>query len=142
MPSSQAYRHLAEGKLDSAYKVLGWRDRVKSSWRSVRVANVEDNATIANPIGKEISVRAYVELGGLTPTDVRVEAVVGKIGPNRELTNTHVTVLATSGKDGERYVYDGSVKCDIPGHQGYTVRVVPFHSDISVPSELNLIAWE
>ena len=142
IPSAQAYHGLASGRLENAYKVLGWRDRVRASWKSVRVARVEDNATTSNPIGKKISIKAYVELGGLTPTDVRVEAVVGKIGPNRELTNSKSTFLSASGKDGERFVYEGTVACDTPGHQGYTVRVVPFHTDINVPSELNLISWE
>jgi starch phosphorylase len=142
IPSAQAYHHLSSGRLENAYKVLGWRDRILANWKSVRVAQVEDNSTISNPIGKAIHIRAFIELGALNPTDVRVEALVGKIGPNRELVQTKSTVLATSGKDGERYVYEGTVVCDAAGHQGYTVRVVPANEDIQVPSELNLISWE
>ncbi len=142
MPSSRAYLHLAEGDLSNAWNVLRWRDRIQDNWKQVRVADVKDTSTQANPIGKEIHIRALVELGTLTPDEVRVEAVVGKIGPNRELTNFRVTNLGVSGKDGERFVYEGAVTCDLPGHQGYTVRVVPYNQDISVPSELNLVAWE
>lgn len=142
MPSAAAYTHLASDRLKHTYQVLGWRDRVQSSWRSVRVAQVEDTSARSNPLGMQISIRAYVELGSLTPDDVRVEAVVGRIGPNRELSDCKISALAPSGKDGERFVFDGTVPCDKPGHQGYTVRVVPHHTAISVPSELGLVAWE
>jgi len=142
MPSTHAYRNLAEGKLQNAYKVLSWRDRINASWRQVKVANVEDSAVRSNPLGKQIDIRAYVSLGNLTPDDVQVEAVVGKIGPNRELSECKLTRLTTAGKDGELFVFDGSVVCDKPGHQGYTIRVVPFNPAIKVQSELNLVTWE
>ncbi len=142
MPSTHAYSHLAEGKLKNAYQVLGWRDRIQASWRSVRVAKVEDTAVRSNPLGHQIQIRAYVELGDLTPEDVKVEAVIGKIGPNRELVDCEMTVLKTSGKDGERFVFDGTATCNKPGHQGYTVRVTPHHDAVNVPSELSLVAWE
>jgi len=142
MPSTHAYSNLANDKLQNTYKVLSWRDRIQASWRSVRVAHVEDTAVRSNPLGKKIDIRAYVELGALTPDDVLVEAVVGKIGPNRELTECQLTKLTPTGKDGERFVYIGTVSCDKPGHQGYTIRVTPHNDAIRVPSELSLVTWE
>lgn len=142
MPSAQAYHGLVAEKLKAAYKALGWRDRVVDSWRTVRVSKVEDTATRSNPIGKHLDIRAVVELGNLAPEDVRVEALVGKIGPNRELTACTVTVLTASGKNGSGFTFEGSIVCDRPGHQGYTVRIVPHNTAIRVPSELSLVAWE
>lgn len=142
MPSSQAFHDLSASNLRSTYKVLGWRDRIQENWRLVRVAKVEDTAVRSNPIGKHVGVRALVELGGLSPEDVRVEAVVGRIGPNRELSDCSVSILELSGHENGGFVFGGSIACDRAGHQGYTVRVVPHNTAIRVPSELNLVAWE
>jgi starch phosphorylase len=81
-------------------------------------------------------------LGAIDPEDVSVQAVVGKVGLNRELLNTRVENLSFRGKDGELCVFEGVIACDTAGHQGYTVRVIPRNVDVSVPSEMGLATWE
>ena len=142
VPSSNAYCHLAEGDLSRAKNVLGWRDRIRDEWPKVRVVSVEDTSSRENPIGKEISIKATVYLGELQPEDIRVEAVFGKIGPNREIAHCRISPFLPVGKEGDLIVLKSTVSCDQPGHQGYTVRIVPYHSDVSVASELNLVVWE
>jgi starch phosphorylase len=141
-PAAEAYLRLIDNGLARATSAREWRDRVRDAWGQVRVVNVSDSARVVNSMGGRIDLRAQVALGSLTPEDVRVQAVVGKIGPNRELTQTSPQDLALgSGVDG-LYNYEGSIVAEIPGYQGYTVRVVPKHEDVSVPNELSLVAWE
>jgi starch phosphorylase len=142
MPSAEAYHRLEGEGLDRARRALEWRDRVRGNWGQVRVVGVRDSANVANLIGQAFELTAEVELGTLTPEDVRVQAVVGKVGANRELVNTRVEDLAYQGQTDGRAVFSGRVVCDVPGYQGYTVRVVPRHEDVQIPSELSLVAWE
>ena len=142
VPSSLSYQNLASGDLSKAKDVLSWRDRVRQTWSQVRVVKVEDTAQRSNSMGREITITAWVNLGGLTADEVRVEAVFGKIGPNREISHCRLSPFAASGSEGELTKMTATVSCDQPGHQGYTVRIVPYHSDINVASELNLVAWE
>jgi starch phosphorylase len=142
VPAAETYHRMADGDLGRARDALAWRDRVRSNWGAVRVAEVRDGAERANPLGRSFEVTAFVELGPLLPTDVSVQAVVGKVGPNRELVNTKLTELAPQGEEGGRYSFKGTVTCESPGYQGYTVRVVPKHEDVGIPSELSLVAWE
>jgi glycogen phosphorylase len=73
---------------------------------------------------------------------VRVQAVVGKIGPNRELTNAQAQDLELGSSVDGVHTYRGSITANVPGYQGYTVRVVPRHEDVQVPAELSLVAWD
>jgi glycogen phosphorylase len=142
MPAAESYLRLQSDNLQPARDALVWRDQVRGGWKDVRILQVTDTAGNKSPIGREFSVKATVRIGSLQASDVAVQAVTGKIGPNRDLVQTTINDLQLKGHDGENYVFEGSVKCDQPGYCGYTVRVVPRHSDISVESELNLVSWE
>ncbi len=142
VPASQEFVKVSANGSALAKDGLAWRDKVQANWGQVSVVSVSDNAGLSNPMGDEFAVTARVRLGALSPAEVQVQAVSGKVGVNRELTNTSVVDLTFGEKDGEDFVYSGSLKCDQPGHQGYTVRVVPHHPNVSVPAELNLVRWQ
>lgn len=142
MPAAHTYRRYVESNLERARQALAWRDRVRGNWGQVRVVDVQDDAGVQKLIGNAFDIRAFVELGSLTPDDVKVQAIVGRVGPNRELIETRVEDLTFVEKDDVRYVFTGKVTCDMAGHQGYTIRVVPNHEDVNVPSELSLVSWE
>jgi len=142
MPASASFEKMAAGSLDKAQGALAWRDRVSAAWPNVRVIEASDDAGKANALGKMFKVTVKVTLGDLQPEDVRVEALVGKAGSNRELLGTRVETLAPAGTEGGVTIFTGDIACDVPGHQGYTVRVVPSHPDVAVPAELQLVAWE
>ncbi len=138
----EAYKRLSENGLTRAHAALEWRNKIRTNWGQVRVVSVKDSAKSSNAVGKELSLTAVVNLGSLTPEDVKVQAVVGKIGPNRELVRTRVQDLSFVEIEDGKFVFQGSILCDLVGHQGYSVRVVPFHEDVAIPSELSLITWE
>ena len=104
--------------------------------------DVRDSAKVSNALGRTFDLTVAVELGSLSPEDVNVQAVVGKVGPNRELIQSRVEGLAFAERDNLRYVFKGTIECDFPGYQGYTIRVIPKHADVRIPSELGIVVWE
>jgi starch phosphorylase len=142
MPAADSYIRLKSDGLKRAKAAIAWRDRIRDNWSKVRVVKVTDTAGTSNRIGREFSLLALVDLGNLSPEEVSVQAVVGKVGPNREIQNTRVEELCPAGQQDGNQVFKGTVVCDAAGYQGYTVRIVPKNADVSVPSELNLVAWE
>jgi starch phosphorylase len=142
VPAMTSFEELSADGCAGAKRALEWRDRVTSDWKAVGVISVTDTAGVNNVMGDAVQVRAVVELGSISPTDVRVQAVVGKVGPNRELMHTRVTDLLRISGEGSRHVFGGAIGCDFPGHQGYTVRLVPYHPDVLIPNELQLVTWE
>lgn len=142
MPASSQYLALKANGLSAAKEALEWRVKVRQAWPQVGIVKVTDSAARSNPMGQHIKVTALTKLGPLDPSEVRVQALVGRIGANRELVAPTAYDLNFEGSEDGNFVFVGELPCDRPGHQGYTVRIVPQHANINVPSELNLIAWE
>jgi glycogen phosphorylase len=142
VPASRAYAHMAGDGLKNAKDALAWRDRVRQSWKDVKVVHVRSDAQTRNPVGATFDVQAEVALGALAPEDVRVQALSGAIGQNRELYDLELHELNLVGGEGGRFTYTGTVLCPSPGHKGFVVRVVPNHPDVRVPTELPVVAYE
>jgi len=142
MPAASDFKRLGADGLAPAKEALSWRSRVTAAWPNVRVEHVTDNAGRSTTLGRKVAVRAVVALGNLTPEDVAVEAMVGRIGPNRELIDSVPSELTCSGNVDGKFVFEGSIEVRRAGHQGYTVRVTPRHVNVMVPNELPLVAWE
>ncbi|MDX2064948.1 MAG: alpha-glucan family phosphorylase [Fimbriimonadaceae bacterium] len=141
VPAMHAYERRALQGLDNARDALAWRDRVQAGWQSVRVVDIRDTAGTAQQVGDQFEVTAVVELGPLHPEDVSVQAVIGKVGPNRDLMATRVQDLEFVASESGRFTFRGCADADVLGHQGYTVRIVPRHADIRVPEEFQLVSW-
>ena len=137
VPATVSARQVASGAADLAT----WKDRVRKAWPQVAVDHVESLAGDAVEVGTEIHVSALVRLGELTPDDVEVQLVVGRVD---EQDNLHATSAFgfRSGVDVEGGLrrYEGTVEARHSGSLGYTVRVVPHHPDLASVAELGLAA--
>jgi len=142
IPASDAFLRLQEDGLSRARAALAWRDRVRSAWPNVRILSVRDTASANNPLGASFTITVEASLGALTPDDVQVEALVGRVSGGRELTDVNRYVLDFVEKDGAVSRFAGTVTCHEPGHMGYATRVLPKHPDVNVRSELPLVCWE
>ena len=142
MPASQMFNRLVDNGLEKAKSSLQWRDNVMKAWPGVKILQVSDSIDRKATINSGFDVTAKVDLGHLCPDDVRVQVVAGQVTSNRELRNIDLYDLTWQSADGSVHTFTGSAHCDGPGHRGYLVRVVPFHEDINVTTEIPLVAWE
>jgi starch phosphorylase len=112
-----------------------------NAWPGVRVVHVEAGGVGSTPaVGGELSLRASVDLGGLSADDVAVEALYGRVDEHDEL-GSPVRVLLTPAGTGEDGLprYDGQVPLERAGAYGYTVRVLPRHELLAGFAELALV---
>jgi starch phosphorylase len=92
--------------------------------------------------GSALPLRATVELAGLAPHDVRVEAVVGRIAANGELEDTQVLTLAPLEQHGSAYMFGRDFAPFTTGRLGYSLRVSPNHCDDPLNRPCNaLMKW-
>ncbi len=92
--------------------------------------------------GLPIPVRAVVNLAGLSPKDVRVEAVVGRIGVNGNLEETQVMTLPAVEQAGNEYVFLKEFVPHQTGRLGYSLRISPNHYDDPLTRPCNsLLKW-
>ncbi len=106
-----------------------WQGRVERSWSNVRIHHDGDGPGRCVLTGTPISLRALLELGALTPDDVRVEAVVGRVSPDGGLRDTTVVSLPCTGQADGRYLFGREFVPHQTGRLGYTLRVSPNHCD-------------
>ncbi len=141
-PAGAAADRAAADRYAPAKALGAWKQRVRSSWDGVRIANVNAETTTAE-LGTDREVTVDVDLGVLGPSDVAVQLLHGRVGQGDELVDSAlVTLKDGSPADSAGVVrYAGSFPCGSAGRYGFTVRVVPSHPDLATPIELGLITW-
>ncbi|MCU1588916.1 MAG: alpha-glucan phosphorylase [Frankiales bacterium] len=137
-PAARASRDLAAQSFSAARHVAHWRSEVQSRWSDVRVVHVEAGGVGDAPqVGARLEVRALIDLGGLTPADVTVQAAYGRVDESDQLrAPTYVRLTPGERGDDGLQRYGGDVPLERAGSFGYTVRVLP-HSD-SLPTDADL----
>ncbi|MFF4018393.1 glycosyltransferase family 1 protein [Streptomyces sp. NPDC001843] len=139
-PAAQAGRALTP---DAAVELAAWKTRVRAAWHGVTVDHVETTATTATAeLGTTLGLRVRVGLGDLSPDDVEVQAVSGRVDSEDRITDaTTIALKAVGGPDQDgRRVYEGPLSLDRTGPYGYTVRVLPTHRLLASGAELGLVA--
>lgn len=138
-PAAAAHRALGPAE---ARDLAAWKARVRGAWPKVSVDHVEVGDDLEDAeLGATPAVRVRVALGELTPDDVEVQVVTGRVDPDDRLLDPRSTVLKpTAGPDLEgRIPYGGVLALDRTGPFGCTVRVLPTHRLLAHPAELGLV---
>ena len=116
---------------------------MRQAWSQIRIEAIEAGDLAELKVGGEIRVQARVRLGALTPDDVRVELLVGRVNADGDLVDVGATPLKSISSQAESvYVYEASaIPCHISGLRGYTLRVLPHHPNLTTPFQPGLIVW-
>lgn len=141
LPAAAAERAISADEFAPARALAEWKDRVRAAWHYVSVSHVESGGVDAVPqVGDILHVRAFVELGGLSPDDVSVEVVFGRARNGDHLESIATAELTAGAAEGDTVQFAGTVPLKRAGSFGYNVRVVPRHPLLASAAELGLIA--
>jgi starch phosphorylase len=139
-PSATRADSLGQDGHRRARALAEWKERIRAGWSAVAIRGVSSVEAVAD-LGTVRRVEAVVALGELGVDDVAVEVVHGHVGPNDELDGAERSPMAPTGDEGNgSWRFAGEFPCDAPGHYGFTVRVVPAHSDLEWPSDVSFSA--
>ena len=127
----------------AAIRLAAWKRRVRDAWPQVRIEHVESSGVSDSPaLGSQLSVRVYARLGKLSPDDVDVQVLHGKVASDDELSDPTVASLTHAEEyDDGRYRFDADVSLDDTGPFGYTVRICPKNELLTGSADLGLVAW-
>jgi starch phosphorylase len=142
LPAAASGRAQGGPTYEGARDLAAWKKRVRAGWDAVRVDHVESTGLGDSPqVGEVLHVNAYVSLGDLSPSDVDVQVVHGRVSEADELTGTRAESLQpVEGYEAGRHHFAGDVVLRRTGAFGYTVRVLPRHAGLANPVELGLVA--
>jgi glycogen phosphorylase len=140
-PAATSSRTL-NGDYAGAAELAAWKHRIRAGWSQVSVDHVDSSDVPDSPeLGDTIDVHVFVSLGDLSPEDVDVQCVHGRIAHEDDLvdTTTQSLVHAESYEAG-RHRFDGKLELSATGPFGYTVRVLPRNEHLASPAELGCVA--
>ncbi|HEV2199387.1 MAG TPA: alpha-glucan family phosphorylase [Bryobacteraceae bacterium] len=128
-PAHRKWEETVRDGFAAARDYVRWAREVEQRWPGV--AFTEPGTTAVSPVlsGSTVPLRSGLDLAGLTPRDVRVEAVVGRVGPRGELVDTQVLTLDPLEQHGNVYLFGRDFAPLNTGRLGYAVRVTPNHCE-------------
>lgn len=140
-PAALAGRAARANDYAATRAFAGWVRNIRSDWYGVSIEHVESVGLSDDPqIGDTLEIRASVGLGGLSPQDVQVSVVYGRVNDADELTDTHTVPLdAVIDAGNGRYQFSAQLVIDRSGSFGYGVAVLPRNAALANPAELGLI---
>ena len=141
-PAAESSRVACADDFAVARDLAVWKGRVAAAWPGVAVEHVEASGVGDAPsLGAPLHLRAHIRLGDLSPDDVLVQVVYGRVDADDRLVRpAHADLAAKEGYDGSRWLYSGDIALERTGPFGYTVRVLPRHEGMVSPVEMGLLA--
>jgi glycogen phosphorylase len=147
-PAAVSARSAASDGYNAAAQLAAWAARLRANWPGLSIEHVEagaageaEGAENAPRLGGTLLVRAVVQLGELSPADLEIQAVYGRVDDHDQLREIETLALTHVGVDDVgRNRYEGVVDLSRSGAFGYTVRAVPAHPLLSSSAELGLAA--
>jgi len=141
-PAHQAFLEMSNDSFAPARGRSKWNEQVEKVWDNVSFLEIGPAPDVSVLTGRPIPMRAVVNLAGLSPKDVRVEAVIGRVGANGNLEETQVMSLPAVEQQGDAYVFLKEFVPHQTGRLGYSLRISPNHYDDPLTRPCNaLLKW-
>jgi glycogen phosphorylase len=140
VPAAVSSREMGRADYAPARSEAAWRSHLLDNWSSVRVAHVEATGAGDTPeIGSTLGLRAEVELPGLTPGDVQVQAAYGRVDDTDGLHDVQTVPMKHEQAEGSRHWFTVTLPLERTGAFGYTVRVLPYSEHLASSAELGVV---
>ncbi|MBD2541798.1 alpha-glucan family phosphorylase [Coleofasciculus sp. FACHB-SPT36] len=141
-PASDRYSTMTADNHAPAKDVAAWKQRIFEQWYNIKIEEVDVSEPAGIMVNQTVSVKARVNLGELSSDDVQVELYQGAVGVDGEIVNGIPVVMDYQGKDQQGCsIYTVDILYTSSGLQGFSLRVLPKHDNLSSPYELGLILW-
>ncbi len=130
------------GEFGAARQLAGYRRRVEKAWPNIEITDVDSTGLPDTPLlGSKLTLTATVQLAGLSPDEVSVQAVLGRVDSGDVLQDPVMVDMSHAGTAGSgNEIFSTTTPLPLAGAVGYTVRVLPRHPMLAASSELGLVA--
>jgi starch phosphorylase len=140
-PAAAHGRRYAADNFAIARDVAQWKNKVRAAWPNVRLHRL-DSATKRMQFGGSVHIEIAVQLNGLSPTDVTVEALFGR--PQRNsgaYRGRHYPLLCSGSTNNGEALYTLELTPELCGKLEYRIRIFPSHPSLIHKFETGLMLW-
>jgi glycogen phosphorylase len=129
------------GEFGVARELADYRRRVEEAWPKIEITDVDSTGLPDTPVlGSKLTLTATVDLAGLRPDDVTVQAVVGRVDASDALLDPLTVDMSYTGTaEAGNQVFSTTMPLPLAGAVGYTVRVLPNNPMLAASNELGLV---
>ncbi|SON61393.1 Glycogen phosphorylase [Mycobacterium simulans] len=145
-PAAQSLRktvaiHADGSEFGAARELAAYRARVEEAWPKIEITDVDSTGLPDTPLlGSKLTLTATVQLAGLAPDEVLVQAVLGRVDAGDALLDPVTVEMSYAGSaEGGNQVFSTTTPLPLAGALGYTVRVLPRHPMLAASNELGLV---
>jgi starch phosphorylase len=135
LPAAFGYRERAAGDSALGVTLLHWQREIDQHWCTVQFGPVR----IETHDGQHF-FRVEVSSGTLTPDQLQIELYADSVLGSKPTIEV-MTVPDHQANSLSTYIYSAQVP-DVRPASDYTVRIIPHHSNASVPLEAEQILWQ
>jgi glycogen phosphorylase len=142
-PAVRRFQALTDDDFTLAKRLSDWKNSLRTRWPGVQITHVwtETNQNTLK-VGDELPIKAKVNLGGVAPADIQVEAYFGNVTVDGEIVNgSRAPMSYVAAESNGEHVFEGLVPCETSGRYGYAVRVVPHNQDLADQYTQGMIVW-
>lgn len=141
MKAYENWKNLSGDDFRKARNLVAWKQLIRNYWDKVRItyAKLEKNNC---DVGTALKVTAEVDLGPLKDEDVVVQIYSGPLDADFSINHGITENMKFAEKlENDIFRYEGWIPCDESGMFGYSVRIMPFHPDLSDNFDLEMMKW-
>jgi starch phosphorylase len=136
-PAAASSRAALADDATVARDLAAWKQRVRRAWPAVKLVSLDGDTSPAHE-GEVRHVIAHVDIDGLEPESITVQALHGPIDSEGEFLGLPKIVSLARTADG---VWEADYTVGEAGPYGITVRAMPSHPQLISPVEMGIIAW-
>lgn len=133
--------------IDSNYKIARelaeWKHKISSVWDSIEVKNIDFSDGITNKmkIGQQYPVRVYLDLKGLSCSEIGVELVITENDMDNPGSIVETVELFAENCEGTTCCYKHDLHPDHPGSFNYGFRIFPKNENLAHRQDFTYIKW-
>lgn len=122
-------------------ELTAWWAKLRAEWPGLGIEITGESASEIS-FDDEVLVSARVVLNALTPNDVAVQILVGRVDADGELQNPVIIPMQSFGDGPGAYLYQAAIRPpNKSGLHGYSIRVLPKKSEYMSQFLPGLITW-
>jgi len=141
-----ASNRMSQDNFEPTKRISQWLDKMSRNWDKIYIKNVEIPVSESELfVGQKLPISINVNLGEISPDDVRIELVSGRLNAQEEITRFIPIVLNQStAKMSPQigvYCFTGEVTLAESGRFGISARVIPKSDVLPHTIRPKLISW-
>ena len=145
VPSMERIDKILKSNYNYITNITQWKTFIEKHWSQVYIIQDETGTqkTYTSTAGDSLDIETIIQLGQIEPSNVKVELCYGQIGAHNKIDHPLISEMVLSETSGGQETYKFKTKIQLleGGDYGFTIRVLPYHSELIDKFEMGLVKW-